>query len=193
MGTRHLIVAVKGGQTRLAQYCQWDGYPSGNGVEVLRFIQSKTRLAKLSKALDRVEFLTQDQLDQAYRNLGVTGDFMSNAQAAKFKRQFPLLSRDHSAKVLTMLLTDEQPKLVNQEDFAGDSLFCEWAYVIDYDKQTFEVYQGFNKAALDDGARFAHTRQDDSNYHPVRLIAEWKFSELPTVAKFFETLADRAR
>lgn len=74
MGTRHLIVAVKDGQTKLAQYGQWDGYPSGQGIDVLKFVSSKARLAKLSKQLDKIEFLTQEQLDAEYAKIGVAKD-----------------------------------------------------------------------------------------------------------------------
>lgn len=41
MGTRHLIEVVVDGQIKVAQYGQWDGYPSGQGVDVLKFLAEK--------------------------------------------------------------------------------------------------------------------------------------------------------
>ena len=40
MGTRHLICAHKDGKYPIAQYGQWDGYPEGQGVDVLSFLHS---------------------------------------------------------------------------------------------------------------------------------------------------------
>jgi hypothetical protein len=184
-------MAVKDGVTKLAQYGQWDGYPSGQGVEVLSFIRSKQRLAKLSKALDRAVFLTQAQLDSEYKKVGVTGDFMSENQAVKFNKRFPLLSRDNSARVLSMMIDMDKPELVNEEMFAGDSLFCEWAYVIDFDKRVFEVYKGFNLTEpLEPNDRFYKTPRTHEDYHQVRKIAEFSFDSLPTKSEFFKYLAD---
>lgn len=53
-----------------------------------------------------------------------------------------------------MIMNSDIIGLVNSEEFAADSLFCEWAYVIDLDKNTFEVYQGFNKKPIDKTERF---------------------------------------
>ena len=38
MGTRHMIGVVKDGIPRIAQYGQWDGYPSGQGVTANYYI-----------------------------------------------------------------------------------------------------------------------------------------------------------
>jgi len=39
MGTRHLICVVKGKEYIVAQYGQWDGYPTGQGIGVLNFFK----------------------------------------------------------------------------------------------------------------------------------------------------------
>jgi hypothetical protein len=78
------------------------------------------------------------------------------------------------------------------EDASGfplDSLFAEWGYVVDLDAQTFEAYEGFQKAAHDKG-RFADRESTDGDrgYHPCALAASWPLSALPADKDFLSAL-----
>jgi hypothetical protein len=70
-------------------------------------------------------------------------------------------------------------------EFAADSLFCEWAYVIDLDKDVFEVYRGFNKRKLGKTHRFAFLEpKARKEYHPVCLLKSYRLGRLPGQAGF---------
>ena len=78
-------------------------------------------------------------------------------------------------------------KLLNSLDFSEDSLFCEWAYVIDFDKDTFEVYQGFNETPLEESERFYRAGQaDDNGMYPVKIVESFDLSNLPSMNEFLE-------
>lgn len=87
--------------------------------------------------------------------------------------------------------TDEVP-LVSSLGFAADSLFCEWAYVVDLDKNTFEVYEGFNQRKLGEGQRFFFLQKTETEYFPVRLKSKCSISELPTDIKRMRGLKNAA-
>ncbi len=43
MGTRNITQVILNGTTLVSQYCQWDGYPDGQGTTVLEFLKQMDR------------------------------------------------------------------------------------------------------------------------------------------------------
>lgn len=63
-------------------------------------------------------------------------------------------------------------------DWPGDSVWCEWGYLVDLDANTFEVYQGFQTRPHK--GRFADRPANErSGYYPVKLVASWPLDALP--------------
>ena len=84
----------------------------------------------------------------------------------------------------------EVVELVNDINFAGDSLMCEWGYVVDLtpDVLSFEVHKGFNKEPLPQGARFANIPAQDDKYHQIKLVKKYHLGKLPTNVAFLKQL-----
>jgi hypothetical protein len=96
--------------------------------------------------------------------------------------------------------------------FPLDSLFCEWAYIVDFDQEHFEVYRGFQKelpklgrwAGRPTAEEDARAHEDhlkwcaendrepwrplESEYKAVELVAEWPFDHLPSAEEFVSSL-----
>ena len=149
MGTRHLIAVQLDGEYKIAQYGQWDGYPEGQGMTTLHFLRSMDE-DKFKSALRNSSFISDDELMALWKQYGADDDGMvSLSDADRMKKDHPEYSRDTSADILQMV--QEHPegmKLHNQIGFAANGLFCEWAWVIDLDKRTFEGYRGFGSNPL---------------------------------------------
>lgn len=175
MGTRNLTAVVKNGEFKVAQYGQWDGYISGTGSNILEYLHNWDR-QKFEDNLNRVVFVDDAR-----------GDAMLNGSI----HERELMTRDTGCRILPIIENSSLPliELYDQSSFAEDSLFCEYAYVIDLDTNVFEVYVGFQKAPHDKG-RFAdkhsveRTEINDTTYYPVRLILSYSLNELPTMEKF---------
>jgi hypothetical protein len=76
-------------------------------------------------------------------------------------------------------------KLKDDSEFAAESLMCEWAYVVDLDNTTFEVYKGFNKTKLTEQDRFYMDGiVDEQGYYPVKLLAKYELEYLPSIEEF---------
>jgi hypothetical protein len=167
MGTRNLTMVIRHGETKVAQYGQWDGYPDGQGRTIVDFIKD-TDLGEFEKVLDRCRFVDnrkQKSIDKWFKSIGVTDGWMNMEQAELYHKKYPLLTRDNGAGVLHLLMesNDKILWLQDSSNFAYDALFCEWAYVIDLDKKQLEVYKGFNKEPIDKRSRFNNENLLDKN------------------------------
>ena len=169
MGTRHLIAVYQDGKPRIAQYGQWDGYPAGQGKDVLAFLQDQQAVYMLrTYRLKNCRFLSQNEIDKINKEKNPI-------------EQRPQLSRNMGANILRLAATVDSLALVNSLDFAADGLFCEWAYVISFDTNTLEVYKGFNQDPKKLDGRFKDMTPENGEYTPVTLIKTYKLDALPTL------------
>lgn len=189
MGTRNLTMVIEGEKPVIAQYGQWDGYPSGQGATALRFLKTRS-LKKFKEKLKLIRFATKEDIAEVedwLKTIGVDDGWMTMEQSAQYQRKYPLLTRDNGAEILFMIQDlNESVFLTDSSDFAKESLFCEWAYVIDLDKNTFEVYTGFNQTPLDKDERFFTMDEDGKSpeYFPVRLVKSYSLDDLPSPKQF---------
>jgi len=174
MSTRGLCCIVANGEYCVAVYNGHDSYPSYGGRKMLEFLRSlgKDGLEKL-----RVNSLTKVKL-------------IDDADCTDGLEVFN--------KILN---AQSEVGIYNDLDFAADSLFCEWCYLIDFDRRTFEVYNGFNTFPLKNTERFYFLNnkiytQDYppyKTYYPIKMVKAWPLDALPTVdefEKFFEQNSD---
>lgn len=144
MGTRHFIGVKQNREFKVAQYGQWDGYPSGQGAEVLRFLNGAD-LKVFAEKVSKCVFIDGENIRQKYIAVGRDPEdqsgFVSIEISNKFNAVYPQLSRDAGADVLTMVMESEDGlELVDNADFLNDGLFCEFAYIIDLDEQKLYCY-----------------------------------------------------
>lgn len=180
MGTRNLTAVAIDNGYKVAQYCQWDGYPTGQGHTILEFLKTADLDTFKRQVREKTFYGTSAEIDAAYAKFSNNG-WMTFEQSKAFKEsEFGYLSRDTGAKVLEVVYNASDPvMLCDSIDFAKDSLFCEYAYVIDLNRDVLEVYIGFNKEPLEPGSRFYTNEPKDDEYYPVRLFKEYSLHDLP--------------
>jgi len=195
MGTRGLYVAIYNGKHHIAQYGQWDSYPSGQGARLLNFcrenLSSRTGQQAFIEKLVNCRFISNEEDRRCWDECGAEGkEFVSLDVAAKHDKKYPSLSRDTGAKIFDLILASEGPvPLTDEIEFAKDSLFCEWAYVVDLDKNTFEVYKGFNTEPLGENERFQGAPgakgASGHTYYPIRHVRTYSLFDLPAEDEMF--------
>jgi hypothetical protein len=134
MGTRNLtIVKDKVGTTRIAQYGQWDGYPSYSGVQALEFLRNENWQSLLQAKLDIVQFVGDEEVDTLYKQFEST-----DWENKDFLNAYPGLHRDTGVGILAVVANATNTiKTVDNTEFANDSLFCEGIYEVDFSTNKF--------------------------------------------------------
>lgn len=192
MGTRSLIAVKIDGQYKVSQYSQFDGYIKGQGVIVLNFLNElKTEEAweEFKSKVRAAKFLTPDEIKSRWVECGAKpdDDWVSMEVSSRFSNKYPELSRNTGAGVLTLVLNRAPGiELKNEIEFAGDGLFCEFAYVIDFDLNTFEVFTGFHKGKPSEEERFSYLKRAHEEYSPVKLLIKFDLDDLPSQEEFLE-------
>ena len=101
MGTRNLTKVIdKNGVIKVAQYGQWDGYPSGQGVNALNAIFYY--LDEIKQGIKRVYWISQDELNEIYASLPEM-NYLGTEDNDKFTTLYPNLTRDTCAKILNVI------------------------------------------------------------------------------------------
>lgn len=177
MGTRHLVCVYSDHEFKVAQFGQYDGYPAGTGVAVLDFADTLTtdeNIENFKKKLLNVNLTTYEEL-----------------------KEFKACHQPPADEVLSYIAESTSPiYLVDSIAFSGDSLYCEWAYVINLDNKTFNVYSGFiqdpslSAAIFQPYTKIEAHRAANNQYYPVELVASYGFENLPSYEDFIDQLKD---
>lgn len=202
VGTNNLTIVYSGGKPVVAQYGQYDGYPSGQGAIALSFarrLNSPARRAVFQAKLERTRFVTDTELDDMYRSVGVEGGWLTTEQAQECNRRWPFFDRRIGAKVLNMISEaavqpDSPLLLINSMPIIARS-WCEYAYVLDMDRETLEAYRGYtgythHTTPLNPEDRFYALGSAPGAY-PPRIVGRWTLDALPTqseMAQAFEVV-----
>lgn len=164
MGTRNLTVVKTGGEMKVCQYGQWDGYLSCQGKKIFKFLKSKERIKKLVKILKDVKLLSPNTADATFDSYAL--DFDERSQRGDLTKEddyyfVKLISRDVCGSILENLITVDRTKLPKEfgktiylrqyEEFEECKangycdIWIEYTYIIDLDKRTLEVWNDGKK------------------------------------------------
>jgi hypothetical protein len=139
MGTRGLTKVIYEGDIKVAQYGQWDHYPSGQGVAILSFLRGEGNLELLKNGIKNIKTISDETLDKYVNEFSDNENgMMTMEQAESFKDKYPSLSRDTGGEILSVIAnaTTDVP-LVLDPEFENDDLFCEGVYTVDLDQSMF--------------------------------------------------------
>jgi len=173
MGTRGLMGVRVDGVDKLT-YNHWDSYPSALGEDILEYLKT----VDIDEEAEKARSLRLVQED----------DRPTTVDIEKYKQYCNLKVGEKSAKTWYCLLRELQGKLhqtmlagvmIDSHEFINDSLFCEWAYVVNFDERVLEVYKGFQREPHAKGRYASAVCSPEQGYYPCALIKEFSLNDLP--------------
>ena len=181
MGTRGAVGYVVDGDVRLT-YNHYDSYFTGLGVAVGKFaatlhgerLTEYANKARVMKFIDEQSTPTAEEREKygAFADPGVsTGE------------DWYSLLRNAQGNLQAYLDLGIMP---DNTDFAHDSLFCEYAYAVNFDTGVVEVYRGFQQDPARVKGRFANGGTENG-YASITLLGTIPFT-LADSATFWERL-----
>ena len=132
MGTRHIQTVInKDGVVKVSQYGQWDGYPDGQGIDILDFLLN----ADLEKYQEEVNKLRE-----------ITEEDKKLLEVNNWKELYPHMSRDCGAEV-HKLIYDGKVEFIVTKSWEDISAWIEGTYIINFQKNEFRTqFNGYEKA-----------------------------------------------
>jgi len=186
MGTRGAYGFRVGGIDKVT-YNHYDSYPSGLGRQIVEFI-NRSSIGELEEAGANIVLVnesatpTMEQIMECgkYFDSGVSTGNIEDWYCLLRKMQGDLTPYKEGFKYM-----------IDSSGFLSNSLFCEWAYIINLDSQKLEVYKGFNKDIHAKG-RYASVDLNGKEYAGVRLIDTVSFDILDRMSNIeMDILIDR--
>ncbi|KAK3341955.1 hypothetical protein B0T25DRAFT_617503, partial [Lasiosphaeria hispida] len=189
IGTHNLICVFYNGQFVLAQYGSCDGYPKGQGLEIVKFLKNPGNIQRLKDGLNHTFKVSDEVAYVAKRQINNLRGLERLAWDAFIKLKNPLVTIEvirhlrpslHGStgagilKIVAQAWELQKVPIKFDLSFAADWVYCKWAYVIDLDGEVLEVFRGSTQKTPD------HRLKDvgeDSDSVPA-LISSFSFSEL---------------
>lgn len=174
MGTRGLMGVVAGGAVK-ATYNHFDSYPGGLGIDLVKQIEDMLtrhgikKMKKWALALKMVD----NETPPTAKQINTLEGFANLQVGSQTDEDWYCLLRELQGNLTDTLVVGY---MIDGSNFAKDSLFCEWGYLVNLDDQILEVYRGFQKSPHEKG-RFAEL-ETDGEFYPIALICTFPLDDI---------------
>lgn len=186
MGTRGAVGVRSEGQLYIT-YNHWDSYPSGLGTEMVAFCRRLTKetIATLKERFKHVKIVEQTgKATPEEQKKYIEAGFYDNGVSSQSSEEwYCLLRKLQGVGYLEAVLEGKCQHWIDDKEFLKDSLFCEYAYIIDLDKEDLLFFEGFNKKKDDNSPlpfpQVPEKDEDDDGYYPVRFKGKAALAKIP--------------
>ena len=168
MSTRGAWGFIRNGIEKIT-YNHSDSYPSWLGAVILKFV-AETPIKRMIEVANEI-ILVSNERRPTPEQIEECRKWLDEGVSERKPEDWYCLLRGSQGEPKAYL-EDGLKYMIDSHTFLENSLFCEWAYIINLDTKMLEVYKGYNKSP-DAPGRYARKRvKDDSECWGVALIDE---------------------
>lgn len=187
MGTRGLYGVRKNGVDKCT-YNHWDSYPSCLGSNVVKFCADNT-VENLNKFFDNIILVLEDSIptETQIKECQKAG-YVDLSVSTQSNDDWYCLLRNlqgNFKEYQKCIESNSKIYMTDGIDFIQDSLFCEYAYIINLDDEVLEFYEGFQKTPQM-GNRYGI--KDDRGYYPCKLALTIPLDEIDDVDRIVKMM-----
>lgn len=182
MSTRGLYGFRKGGIDKTT-YNHSDSYPEWLGEKITKFCAAVTP-EQMSAFFDRIIMVDEESTPtKEQQDYCIAAGWYNPYVGEKSQAHWYNLLRElqgNMAELDKAVRSDKDFYMIDSSSFISDSLFCEYAYIVNLDSGMLEVWKGWQKSAQE-GNRYGET-PDDDGYYPCRLALEIPLTDTAALA-----------
>ena len=180
MSTRGAYGFYKDGVSKIT-YNHFDSYPEELGLDIIKYIKSKP-IEEMNADFNSITMVNGNDKPTTEQFLKCAEYYNYNVSSKSPEKWYCLLPEaqgdlDASAKIGIM---------IDSQEFMKDSLFCEYAYIINLDKDVLEIYKGFQKRRSD--TRYQPDNPEGQGYWGCKLIKEISLVDINQLDEEFNAL-----
>ena len=187
MGTRGCYGFRKNGVDKLT-YNHWDSYPDCLGYDVAEFCKN-TSIAEMNEIFDKIVLVdemgkpTKKQIDECIKfyNEGVSTGSVEDWYCLLREAQGDLNAYKSGLKYM-----------IDSSDFIQDSLFCEYAYIINLDTNCLEFWVGFQKEPCEGNRYGMETHDNMDKYYPCKMFSYYALDTDKTAQEIVDDMNARS-
>jgi len=186
MGTRG-AVGFKVDDKYFVTYNHYDSYPDGLGVEVVDFCYKVEDWDQLKENIRKIELVKEDDCPTKEQIKECKKSTNLNVGDQSTTDWYCLLRGAQGVEGFEAIYNSGLKYMIDNFEFLKDSLFCEYAYIINLDTMKLEFYQGFNKSVDENSPLPFEQVGDKSGYYPVRFKGSCSLNDIPDdwIKKFY--------
>jgi hypothetical protein len=157
-----------------ATYKHHDSYPAGLGEQALAYVRGHD-LATLRAHCDGIRLVSEKD-PPTPEDVERTRSVHDLSVANRATTDWYCLLRDAQGDLNAYARLGV---MIDNAKFLRDSLFCEWAYLVNLDDGTLDVYRGFQHVPPKRGLFAGENAPEGEKYYPCELQWQFKLDDLP--------------